>query len=107
MEQRAVSLVQNTDDVPHGTLLNVPSAPSSGPVPEAPVVAANTVSWKTDAQTIISVVGIPAIMAALEYMESLTNLDGFSKQRIIRVVIAAGVGALLAYLRKTQNTVLK
>src|ERR1035441_7793018 len=59
VEKRAASTVASTADVLPGTLMNVPSALPTGPIPNAPVVAVNVISrWKSKVN-ILSVAVLP------------------------------------------------
>ena len=85
-------------------MLCVPAAPPTGPVPDHPIVAVNTQAWYTSIQFWGSLIGFPVLDAVSEYLLSGGTFD---KNRLFHVALSAGLGAYLAYRRKTVNTVLK
>lgn len=100
-ERRVASLVTSTDNVPQGTLLNVPSAPLSGSPGPAPIVAANTVHWYQDPVFISTVLG--ALLALEPVVEDALKSQAFNW----RSFTLACISALAAWLRNRINTVLK
>lgn len=102
IEDRRPTPIGNTDSVPRGTLVTVPSVPPSGGTGQAPVVAVNTRHWYNDPAFLASAGG--AFLALADPIVEALTTDGPIRWRSF---IAACVLALVAYLRKRSNTVLK
>jgi uncharacterized membrane protein YozB (DUF420 family) len=106
VEQRAASAVVDTATVPNATLLNVPSASPTGPVPDAPVVAVNTVSkWKSKIIWLSAVV-----LPVLTWLYTWLTSAGIVAFKHHPAMFASGVtilGFLVGYLRTASNTVTK
>lgn len=100
-ERRAVSLVASTGDVPQGTLLNVPSAPPTGPSGPAPIVAANTVEWYLDPVFISTAGG--AVLSLVPVVVDALSQKTFDWKSFV----TAAILALAAYFRNNRNTVVK
>jgi hypothetical protein len=96
-----VSLVQNTDTVPTGTNLKVPSASPTGAPPEAPIVAVNTVHWYKD-QVLLTTLG-GAVLALEPVIEDALRSQTFAWRSFTLGCILA----LAAYFRQKFNTVTK
>jgi hypothetical protein len=103
-DRRAASTLCSTADVLPGTLLNVPSANATGPVPNAPIVAVNVISrWKSKIVW-LSAVALPALTWLYTWLTS-SGVVAFEKHP---VVFASGVtvlGLFIGYLRTDSNTV--
>jgi hypothetical protein len=96
------TMISSTVAVPQGTLLNVPSAQPTGITGTSPVVAVNTTLWYKDPQFVAAVGG--ALLALADpIVEALTTSGPFRW----RGLIASCVLALVAYFRKSSNTVVK
>jgi hypothetical protein len=102
VEQRKASLVESTASVPEGTMLTVPSAPTSGGTGTAPIVAVNTVPWYRD-PGFLSATGGALLALSDPVIEALKSGDSFRW----RPFLVGCVLAIVAYLRKTTNSVVK
>lgn len=103
---RKASPVSNTDCVPTGTLLQVPSAPQVGGTGTAPVVAVNTVSkWKDPVFLLLLLTGLSTTLTAvMDVIPSAGDIDWRLTAPKIVFAILNGVGA---FLRTQINTVTK
>jgi hypothetical protein len=105
-EKRAASAVVDTATVPMATLLNVPSVQPTGPVPDAPVVAVNTVSkWRSKIIWLSAVV-----LPVLTWLYTWLTSAGVLAFKHHPAIFATGVtllGFLVGYLRTASNTVTK
>lgn len=104
VEKRAASTITSTAEVLPGTLVNVPSANPSGPVPDHPVVAVNTTSKWTDPQFLIS--GLTCLAATITSVVSLFPPAGSTIDwRFLAPAIAVAViGGVQTFLRQFTNT---
>src|ERR1019366_649599 len=90
VEKRAASTIASTADVLPGTLMNVPSALPTGPIPNAPVVAVNVISrWKSKVN-ILSVAVLPVLTWLYTWLTS-AKVVAFEKHPL---VFAGGVTVL-------------
>jgi hypothetical protein len=101
-EERRASPVGDTGSVPSGTMLTVPSAATSGPSGTAPIVAVNNVHWYSD-PAFLSAAGGALLAISDPIIEALTSTGPFRW----RPLVIGCVLALVAYLRKTTNSVLR
>jgi hypothetical protein len=113
-DRRTVSLESSTNNVPQGTLLNVPSAPSSGPIPpmtpgaceKAPIVGANTVNKWLDPGFLLGVITFltGAVTAVIDVLPSSGQIDWRVTWPKVALAILGFGGS---YIRQRQNTVTK
>jgi hypothetical protein len=103
---RKASPISNTDCVPAGTLLQVPSAPATGKSGSAPVVAVNTVSkWKDPVFLLLFVTGLSTTFTAvMDVIPSAGDIDWRLTAPKIVFAILNGIGA---FLRTQINSVTK
>jgi hypothetical protein len=101
-DRRTASLVVSTENVPPGTLLNVPSAPPSGAPSPAPIVAVNTTHWYQDAAFLSAATG--ALLALSEPIVQALQAKGAFNWRSFSL---GCILAIVAWLRNRTNTVLK
>ena len=101
-ERRGATPLGNTDSVPAGTMVCVPSAPEKGPTGSSPVVAANNKHWWQD-PGFLSAAGGALLSIADPVVEVLTSSQPFHW----RPFVAGCVLALVAYFRKKTNSVIR
>jgi len=114
LPQRATTNIESTNEVPSGTNITVPSAPTSGPIPsvtpgaaeKAPVVAANTVSKWLDPGFLLGVItflagAVPSIVDVLPSSGPIDWRVTWPK------LLLAILGVAGSYIRQRQNTVTK
>ena len=104
VDRRQASTLCSTAEVLPGTLLNVPSANSTGPIPSAPIVAVNVISkWKSKIVWLSA-----AVLPALTWLYTWLTSSGVVAFKHHPVFFAVGVtilGLLIGYLRTDSNTV--
>jgi hypothetical protein len=104
VEKRAASTIGSTADVLPGTLMNVPSALPTGPVPNAPVVAVNVISkWKSKIVW-LSAVALPALTWLYTWLTSAGVL-AFKHHPAFFATGVTLLGLFIGYLRTDSNTV--
>jgi hypothetical protein len=101
VEKRKVSTEVSTADVLPGKLLNVPSALPSGKIPDAPIVAVNTIPWYKSV-TLYVCAAFPFLDILAEQLSTLLNF----KPGTHRYVVFA-VAVYLGWRRLVKNTVVR
>jgi hypothetical protein len=105
-ERRIATPIGNTANVPSGTLVTVPSAPVSGPLGAAPVVAVNVISrWRSRIMW-VSVVALPALTWLYTWLTSAGVL-AFAHHPAMFATGVTFLGLFIGYLRTSSNTVIR
>jgi hypothetical protein len=105
-ERRTSTPIGSTAGIPAGTLVCVPAAPPTGPVPSGPVVAVNVTPFWKSIEPYILIIGLPVADAVAEYVLSILDGGAFNASTLKHIVITTAVGAYLAWRRKRVNEVL-
>src|ERR1035441_2666164 len=106
VEKRAASTETSTANVLPGTLMNVPSALPTGPVPNAPVVAVNVISkWKSKIVW-LSAVALPVLTWLYTWLTS-AKVVAFEKHPLVFAGGVTVLGFVIGYFRTTSNVVVR
>ena len=100
-ERRVASPIGSTGGIPTGTLLTVPSAPPTGAVPDARVVAVQT-KTKWQSVTLYICAALPFVDFAAEQLADYLKINP-STHRAVITALALYIG----WRRIYRNTVVK
>jgi hypothetical protein len=104
VDRRQASTLCSTAEVLPGTLLNVPSANSTGAIPNAPIVAVNVISkWKSKIVW-LSAVALPALTWLYTWLTS-SGVLAFKQHPALLATGVTLLGLFIGYLRTDSNTV--
>lgn len=84
-------------------MVTVPSAPPKGPVPDAPVVAADTIRWWKAAETYLVTFGLPAFDFIADQVITLVHPNG----KLSHAVTLFVFGLYLAWRQKHVNRIIR
>ena len=106
MERRGATILSTTDAIPQGTLVTVPSAPTSGTTGTAPVVAVDNKSRWTDPLFLLTfITSLGSTIAAI--VDVLPVSGPISWRATIPKIMFAIINGVAAFLRTQINSVMK